>query len=386
MKRLWLKKETLIIFIKSLILAFATHLLLSFLPIIVYENIFGGIFYGDFNILTATLVILAVFSLITVLYLNTYGNLLKWLKYSPIYLAVSLFILAPGMPWQQYSISRLYANMSGLLLIFFYVFIVFMQLIGGVLVFALFAVIITAVRENKSDRKKSKAEKKRKKGRITLQKNGEYPLWFRVLYSFIDAVVMRIPFIGLVYNAGILISDVIPIEELGSAMLYVLILILICGVMMLAYYMLRFRLTLKIHKTYKSYLLCIPFYILVGISLCLIRHYTPVNYGQLFFWSTEPLEFLQPLISFVGGDEKFLAILYVIEWFVAISLVFAVRYIIKRIKARKEGQENNPEMPSETIHEAETRVCCEQNSTGEEVNLHNTVAEEAINAKQEHTN
>ena len=96
--------------------------------------------------------------------------------------------------------------------------------------------------------------------------------------------------------------------------------------------------------------------------------------------------FLKDLLDLVCFNEKFLAILYVIEWFVAISLVFAVRYIIKRIKARKEGQECSSEMPSETIPEAETRVCCEQNSTGEEVNLHNTVAEEAINAKQEHTN
>ena len=356
--------------IQSLILAFATHLLLSFLPIMVYENILVVIFYGDFNILTVILVILAVFSLITVLYLNIYSNLLKWLKYSPLYLAVSLLILAPGMPWQQYSISRIYTNMSGLLLAFCYMFVVFMQLIGGVLAFALFAVIITAVRENKSDRKKSKAVKKRKKGRITLQKNGEYPLWFRILYSFIDAVVMRIPFIGLVYGAGILIMDVIPflpgLEGLGPAFMLLLLIYAIMGIVMLVYYMLRFRLTLKIHKTYKSYLLCIPFYILVGISLCLIRYYNPVNYGQLFFWSTEPLKFLQPLIDLVGGDEKFLAILYVIEWFVAISLVFAVRYIIKRIKARKEGQESNPEMHGEAIHEAETRVCCEQNSTGAE--------------------
>ena len=157
-----LKSYSIRIMLVSLILAFATHLLLSFLPIIVYENIFGGIFYGDFNILTATLVILAVFSLITVLYLNTYGNLLKWLKYSPIYLAVSLFILAPGMPWQQYTISRLYTNMSGLLLAFCYMFVVFMQLIGGVLVFALFAVIITAVRENKTNKKKQKSAKKEK--------------------------------------------------------------------------------------------------------------------------------------------------------------------------------------------------------------------------------
>ena len=47
--------------IQSLILAFATHLLLSFLPIMVYENILVVIFYGDFNILTVILVILNIF-------------------------------------------------------------------------------------------------------------------------------------------------------------------------------------------------------------------------------------------------------------------------------------------------------------------------------------
>ena len=386
-----LKSYSIRIMLVSLILALIMQLLFSFLPSIPFEKAYD--IFSSFNIATLIIVICIAVSSLAMLYQNIYGNILEWLKYSPLYLAVSLLILAPGMPWQQYTISRLYTNMSGLLLAFCYMFVVFMQLIGGVLVFALFAVIITAVRENKTNKKKQKSAKKektRKKRRINLLKNGKYPLWFRFLYSFIDAVVMIIPFTGIISAAGMLIIKIIPmapgLESLGPAILCMLVLILICVIMTLIYYYMRICYAVKIHKTYKSYLLCIPFYILAGAALYFGPEFEPIYYGQLFFWSTKPLKFLQPLIDLVGGDEKFLVILYVLEWFVAISLVFAVRYIIKRIKARKEGQESNPEMPGEAIHDAETRVCCEQNSTGEEVNLHNTVVEEAINAKQEHTN
>ena len=280
-----LKSYSVVKAIKSLILALVTELALMFAYNLVTFLAIRS-FSEICNIATVIIVLSVVLYVICIWYKKVYSKFTEWLMYMPLYVVVLLILGCPGTPWSEYiKIYGLGAPSIN-------------SLIYLILVFASYKFI----KKSKifSFEVRSEESKKRK---CLLRTDGEYPLWCKLLYSIVDAIVMTTPLVGYVYSGGMLIIDKIPMSSgwagLGEAIIYVLILYAIIGIVLTVYCLGRFSLTLKIHKTYRSYLMCIPFYILSGVALWFSAEYNPMYYGQLFFWSTEPLEFLQPLISFV---------------------------------------------------------------------------------------
>ena len=359
--------------LKSFLLAIATQL--GIMLSILVAPIFSFVIH--LNIVTVAVVLLIIVYCVSLLYKRIYGNFLEWIKYSPIYLMISFLALAPGTVWQKQLFPNVYSTAQTIPLVVQYIWKSISQVFVWAVLICIAWTIVTRLTAFLSGHNRER--------KLHLEKNGKYPYWLKLLFSLLDGVLMILPIGMLVFWDCYGVAEALaamPDRHSVINMFGIIGVVFVWGfVTVFVYNFGRLYFTLKIHKTYLSYLSCVFVYAFAGIGLWFFSDtFNPMYYCQLILWDDDLFldlrrfmiqshgseGFLMDLVDLVCFNEKFLAILYVIEWFVAISLVFAVRYIIKRIKARKEGQESNPEMHGEAIHEAETRVCCEQNSTGAE--------------------
>ena len=161
------------------------------------------------------------------------------------------------------------------------------------------------------------------------------PLWHRLAFSSIDALLMACPVLLWAWEAlfsidEYIFKDLLGIEHKGFQGTGNLgLIILICCFLIIVYTGLRILFTLLMHQRYRSYLASLPFYILSGVAVYLTApsDFSGWQYSAPLVWKISRLSF--SLYSSTSSYKLFFAVSYILQWFIVISLVFAVKAFIK---------------------------------------------------------
>ena len=105
---------------------------------------------------------------------------------------------------------------------------------------------------------------------------------------------------------------------------------LFCAVFLVCDTVVRILLSLLIHKNYKSYLVSLPFYILSGVAVWLTApsDFSGWQYCAPIVWTFYSDVFPEDFYSIVLS-KWFFSAAYILQWFIVISLIFAVKAFIR---------------------------------------------------------
>ena len=195
---------------------------------------------------------MTLWGVLAILYQLIYSDRFQWVTYIPVWIIVSLVTKLPISDRGCLINPNVYAN-SDLPIAATYILYLLIEFAFWAVIMFFTGLIVHAIRKGYlSSKMKNRYPASDDNENSTKRKIK--PLWHRLVFSAIDALIMAIPVISLVLNAffGIdsYVCKLLKVERMGFEGFGIVYLgILICGIVIIAYTAIRILLTVLMHQS-----------------------------------------------------------------------------------------------------------------------------------------